>query len=164
MRLMKIPVPETVTAAYLVPLATVVTVADARVRAVRAVEQYIDGPLQMLILEWMHQGAVDIQVAALSDAMAQLPDQREHDETEQLARLSGVPAYVTVSATSAASPVAVQEWKARGAAAALAAAMDVPLIDVRAVDVLVARDALASLPDPKPRSTGQKGVLSGALT
>ena len=159
MRLMKIPVPETVTAAYLVPLAAVVTVADARVRAVRAVEQYIDGPLQMLILEWMHQGAVDIQVAAPSDAMAQLPDQREHDKTEQLARLSGVPAYVTVSATSAASPVAVQEWKARGAAAALAAAMDVPLIDVRAVDVLVARDALASLPDTK-FSDQSKGDLS----
>lgn len=149
MQFMKIPVPETVTAAYLVPLATPITVADTRRRTVKAVERRVNGPLRMLVLEWMDQGALDIQVAAASDASQQVPGQWDLGKAKQLARLSGVPAYAIVSATSTASPVAVQEWKARGAAAALAADMDVPLIDARAMDVLTARDALASLPDAK---------------
>ena len=49
MRLTKIPVPETVTAAYLVPLRTVITVADARRRTVKAVERRVTGALRMLI-------------------------------------------------------------------------------------------------------------------
>ena len=149
MRLIKIPVPETVTAAYLVPLATAITVADARLRTVRAVGQHVNGPLRTLILEWIRQGAVDIQVAAASDASLPVPEQGDRGQAEQLAQLSGVPAYALVSAASTASPVAVQEWKARGAAAALAADMGVPLVDARAIDVLAARDALASLPDSK---------------
>jgi hypothetical protein len=149
MRLIKIPVPETVTAAYLVPLATAITVTDARLRTVRAVGQHVNGPLRTLILEWIRQGAVDIQVAAASDASLPVPEQGDRGQAKQLAQLSGVPAYALVSAASTASPVAVQEWKARGAAAALAADMGVPLVDARAIDVLAARDALASLPDSK---------------
>ncbi len=96
MRLIKIPVPETVTAAYLVPLATAITVADARLRTVRAVGQHVNGPLRTLILEWIRQGAVDIRVAAASDASLPVPEQGDRGQAEQLAQLSGVPAYALV--------------------------------------------------------------------
>jgi hypothetical protein len=41
----------------------------------------------------------------------------------------------------------MQEWKARGPAAALAAELGAPVLDLQAPRVLTAEDALAALPD-----------------
>ena len=41
----------------------------------------------------------------------------------------------------------MQEWKARGPAAALAAEFGAPVLDPQALQVLTAEDALAALPD-----------------
>jgi hypothetical protein len=56
-------------------------------------------------------------------------------------------AFVRFSATQRASLIGMQEWKARGpAAAALAAELGAPVLDLQAIQVLTAEDALAALP------------------
>ena len=44
----------------------------------------------------------------------------------------------------------MQEWKARGPAAALALEFGAPVLDPQALQVLTAEDALVTLPDTTP--------------
>jgi hypothetical protein len=67
-------------------------------------------------------------------------------------------AFVSVSAAHRASLVAMQEWKARGPAAALAASLGVPLVDAVMMEVLTAREALASLPTTEIADTPRDDV------
>jgi hypothetical protein len=55
--------------------------------------------------------------------------------------------FVRFSATQRASLIGIQEWKARGPAAALAAELGAPVLDPKTPQVLTAEDALAALPD-----------------
>ena len=99
MKQLHVPVPASLTASYLVPLPTAVTGAEARRRAIEAVEARVSGPIRMLILEWIFNDAVTIQVAA-SDRMVPVPYQPDGLPAEQLARLTGARAFAQVTATS----------------------------------------------------------------
>jgi hypothetical protein len=66
---------------------------------------------------------------------------------EQRVFLARARAFVRFSATQRASLIGMQEWKARGPAAALAAGLGAPVLDPQALQVLTAEDALAALPD-----------------
>jgi hypothetical protein len=66
---------------------------------------------------------------------------------EQRVFLARARAFVRFSATQRASLIGMQEWKARGPAAALAAELGAPVLDPQAMQVLTAEDALAALPD-----------------
>ncbi len=149
MKQLHVPVPENLTASYLVPLPAAVTGPEARNRAIEAVEARVSGPIRMLILEWILNDIVTIQVAASPDRMVPVLRQPDGLTAEQLAHLTGARAFAQVTATSAASLIAVHEWKALGPAAALAASLGAPLVDAQAMKVLSAPDALAALPDTK---------------
>jgi hypothetical protein len=66
---------------------------------------------------------------------------------EQRVFLARARAFVRFSATQRASLIGLQEWKARGPAAMLAADLGAPVLDPQALQVLTAEDALAALPD-----------------
>ncbi len=161
MKQLHVPVPENLTASYLVPLPTAVTGAEARSRAIEAVEARVSGPIRMLILEWILNDIVTIQVAASPDRIVPVPRQPDGLTAEQLARLTGARAFAQVTATSAASLIAVHEWTALGPAAALAASLGAPLVDTQAMKVLSAPDALAALPDAKFSGTPGDDIRVG---
>jgi hypothetical protein len=147
MKRLHVPVPESLTASYLVPLPTALTGAEARHRAIEAVEARISGLTRMLILEWIRQDAVAIEVTATPDRTVRVPHQPDGLTAGQLACLTGARAFAQVTATSAASLIAIHEWKALGPAAALAASLGAPLVDAQAMKMLSAPVALAALPD-----------------
>jgi hypothetical protein len=84
-----VPVPENLTASYLVPLPTVVPGAEVRHQAVEAVEARVNGPIRLLILEWIFNDAVTIQVTAPPDRIVPVPNRPDGLTAEQLAHLTG---------------------------------------------------------------------------
>jgi hypothetical protein len=147
MKQLQVPVPGNLTASYLVPLVSTMTDAEARQRAIEAVEVRLNGLTRLLLLEWLRTDAVTIEVTAAPDGLVPGPRQRDGLTPEQLARFTRARAIAWVTATSAASLIAVHEWKALGPAAALAASLGAPLVDGQAIRVLSASDALTALPD-----------------
>jgi hypothetical protein len=147
MKHLHVPVPANLTARYLVPLPTAMTDAEARYRAVEATEARVSGPIRMLIQHWILNGTTTIQVTATPDRMVPVPRQPDWPAPEQLARLTDARTFAQITATSAASLIAIHEWKAFGPAAALAASLGVPTVDAQTMKVLSAPDALAALPD-----------------
>jgi hypothetical protein len=147
MKQVYVPVPASLTANYLVPLPSTMTDTEARWRTIEAVEKRMTGLTRLLILEWIRTGAVTIEVTAAPGGLVPGPRPRDGLTPEQLARLTEAGAIAWVTATGAASLVAIHEWKALGPAAALAASLGAPLVDGQATKVLSAPDALAALPD-----------------
>jgi hypothetical protein len=141
MKQLRVPIPESLMASYLVPLPTAMTGAEARHRAIEAVEERISGPIRMLILEWILDNAVTIRVTTSADRLAPVPHQSDGLTAEQLAHLTGACAFAQVTASSAASLIAIQEWKALGPAAALAVSFGAPLVDAQGMKVLSAPEA-----------------------
>jgi hypothetical protein len=144
------------------------TGAEVRQRAMDAVDARVSGPIRLLILQWILNDAMTIQVTASPDRMVPMPRQPDSLTPEQLARLTGARAFAQVTATSAASLIAVHEWKALGPAAALAASLGVPVVDAQAMKVLSAPDALIPLGPgrilgrrrPRYRQRQQPGTIS----
>ncbi len=146
MKHLDVPIPQTLSASYLIRLAAPMTGAEVHRRITRAVGTRLTGPLKTPVLQWTDQGAVPVQVLTRPDAEP-LPGDPDYAIAEQRSRFKDARAFVRVSVTHPASLIAVHEWKARGPAAAFAADVEAPLIDTNAHVVLDARDALASLPD-----------------
>jgi len=153
MKQLRVPIPESLTASYLVPLPTALTGAEARHRAIEAVDAWIGDPIRMLVLEWILSKAATIHVTESADLLAPVPQQPGGLTAEQLAHLTRACAFAQVTASSAASLIAIQEWKALGPAAALAASLGAPLVDAQAMTVLSAPDALKALPDTEFSAT-----------
>jgi hypothetical protein len=139
MKPLRVPVPKTVTAAYLIPLDTAMTVTETRQRTIEAVGIHLPDPLRMTVLEWIRQGAVTIDVEVVPVERRRRPDGVMTEPAWS--------ALARVTASRAASLIAIQEWQARGTAAALAASVGAPLIDALTREVLTRQEALASLPD-----------------
>jgi len=147
MILLHVPVPETVTAEYLVPLEAAVTVAEARQRIIAAVGTHVTGPLQTLILHWIREGTVALRVMPASKEFQALPDEPNVVASERLTRLNRAAVIVSIKVTGRTSLIAKNEWAARGSAAALAASIGAPLVDAWTQERLDAQEALAALPD-----------------
>jgi hypothetical protein len=142
-----LPVPEEVSATYTVPVPSPVNTAEARRLASEAVEARLTGPLRTLTSEWLAKGAVKVKVEPAGTPPPGLLDKPLFGTPEQRAFLARARTFVHFSATQRASLIGVQEWKARGPAAALAVGLGAPVLDSQALQVLTAEDALAALPD-----------------
>ena len=57
-----LPVPETVSATYAVPVPEPMSTVEARRQASRAVKARLRGPLRALTTEWLAKGAVKVEV------------------------------------------------------------------------------------------------------
>ena len=147
MKELVLPVPKMVSATYVVPVPTPMGTAEARQKASTAVETRLTGPLRTLTAEWLAKGVVKVGVEAAGPLPSGLLDRELFGTPEQRVFLARARAFVRFSATQRASLIGMQEWKARGPAAALAAELGAPVLDLQALQVLTAEDALAALPD-----------------
>jgi hypothetical protein len=142
-----LPVPQTVSATYVVPVAAPMSAVEARRRASKAVEATLTGPLRTLTTEWLAGNAVRIKAEPAGAPLPELFNKPHFGSPRQRVFLSHARAFVQFSATQRASLIGLQEWKARGPAGALAASLGAPVLDPQAVQVLTAEDALAALPE-----------------
>ena len=147
MKELVLPVPKMVSATYVVPVSTPMGTAEATQKASTAVETRLTGPLRTLTTEWLAKGVVKVGVEAAGPPPSGLLDRELFGTPEQRVFLTRARAFVRFSATQRASLIGMQEWKARGPAAALAAELGAPVLDLQALQVLAAEDALAALPD-----------------
>lgn len=147
MKELVLPVPKMVSATYGVPVSTPMGTAEARQKASTAVETRLTGPLRTLTAEWLAKGVVKVGVEAAGPPPSGLLDRELFGTPEQRVFLARARAFVRFSATQRASLIGMQEWKTRGPAAALAAELGAPVLDLQALQVLTAEDALAALPD-----------------
>ena len=147
MKELVLPVPKTVSATYIVPVPAPISTVEARRQAGQAVEARLTGPLRTLTTKWLAQGAVKVAVEVAGTPPPGLLDKPHFGTREQRAFLARARTFVQFSATQRASLIGVQEWKARGPAAALAAGLGAPVLDPRALQVLTAEEALAGVPD-----------------
>jgi hypothetical protein len=147
MKELVLPVPEAVSATYMVPVPAPMSTVEARQEATKAVKARLTGPLRTLTAEWLAKGIVKVSVEAAGMPPPGLMDKALFGTPEQRVFLAHAHAFVRFSATQRASLIGIQEWKARGPAAALAADLGAPVLDPQALQVLTAEDALAALPD-----------------
>jgi hypothetical protein len=158
MKYLNVPVPETVTASYLVPLTSPITEAGARERIAAAVWSRLDGTVRDVVLTWLACEPSVIEI------LGPLPEPVSAEGSGSLERLSEASGFVRITAVHRPTLIALHELRARGAAAALAADInDAPVIDVTAEDVLTASDALASLPQTR-RVDGPEPLIGIALS
>jgi hypothetical protein len=147
MKQLILPVPDTVSATYKVPVPAPISTVEARRQASKAVEARLTGPLRTLTTRWLAQGAVKVEVEPTGTPPPGLLDKPLFGTPEQRVFLARARAFVQFSATQRASLIGMQEWKARGPAAALAVGLGAPVLDPQALQVLTAEEALAGVPD-----------------
>jgi hypothetical protein len=129
MKELVVPVPETVSATYLVPVSAPMSTLEARQQASKAVEARLTGPLRTLTAGWLAKGVVRVGVEAAGPPPPGLLNKPLFGTPEQRVFLARARAFVRFSATQRASLIAMQEWKARGPAAALAVGLGAPVLD-----------------------------------
>ena len=133
MKELVLPVPKMVSATYVVPVPTPMGTAEARQKASTAVETRLTGPLRTLTAKWLAKGVVKVGVEAAGQPPSGLLDRELFGTPEQRVFLARARAFVRFSATQRASLIGMQEWKARGPAAALAAELGAPVLDPQAL-------------------------------
>ena len=62
MKQLILPVPDTVSATYIVPVPASISTVEARRQVSKAVEERLTGPLRALATRWLAQGAVKVEV------------------------------------------------------------------------------------------------------
>jgi hypothetical protein len=62
MKELVLPVPETVSATYIVPVPAPMSTVEARRQASKAVNARLTGPLRTLTAEWLAKGAVKVEM------------------------------------------------------------------------------------------------------
>src|SRR5215469_8418532 len=116
MKELVLPVPETVSASYTVPVPAPVSAAEARRLAGEAVGARLTGPLRTLTAAWLTEGAVKVGLAG--PLPPGLLERLPFGSPDQRVSLAQARAFVQFSVTQRASLIAMQEWKARAPAAA----------------------------------------------
>ncbi len=142
-----LPVPEALSAVYLVPSALDGTA--ARKRTDTALPAQVPDPVGTVARKMLEVGAVDVSVLA-SSAVPPLPGwlQELLGVAPELTRaVAEADAFVSFSATWPPGWPPVHESVARACAAALAAELAVPLVDAFVPQVLDPEHAIATLPD-----------------
>jgi hypothetical protein len=146
-----IPVPESLSATYLVPVSAPVAVTPARATAALAgrlpepvhdlVRQMLDGPL--VTVDWRPVGQFPRLPPDLLAAFGATD--------EQLTRLAAATDFAVIEATFRPGWPPAHEWAARAVAAALAESASADVIDAFGLQVLDPAAALRSLPDDEGR-------------
>jgi hypothetical protein len=114
MKELVVPVPETVSATYVVPVPAPMSTVEARRQASKAVNARLTGPLRTLTAEWLAKGAVKVEMEPAGTPPPGLLDKPLFGTPEQRVFLSKARTFVRFSAAQRASLIGVQEWKARG--------------------------------------------------
>jgi len=155
-----VPVREEVRTVYVVPLPTFTTIEAAdRVIATEVARTVtgkgsvrLPGALDALVLSWVREGDVKISVleglgpvGRVADANTESDSKTLPPELQQYLRTA--PAFAVIKAAHPASLVAVQEWRARATAIALAAGLKADLFELSALRSLDVPTAMASLPE-----------------
>lgn len=145
MNYLEIPVPECVTARYIVPLAKPMSDNSARKLVIKAVKSRLSDPLAALVIGLVRDGHTEIQVLNPKPGQPRPPVPKTDDpDARALLRAA---AYMVISMTDRPSLGAMQELVALATAAALAARLGVPLLNAEAEEISDPCDALALLPD-----------------
>jgi hypothetical protein len=145
-----VPVREDVHATYLVPLpahtdtetATHVISAAAAATITGKLASGLPEPFGALVLSWLQQGSVKISVLESLDS----PTKTEDFPPELREFLTTAPGFAVITAAHPASLLAVQDWRARATAAALAASLGAGVFELNALELLDVPAVIASLP------------------
>jgi hypothetical protein len=146
-----VPVPESLTATYLVPTSGPPEMTPAE--AVAALGDRLAAPVRDLARQMIDSPLLTVDTRPVADFPHLPPDLlTAFGATEdQLARLAAASHLVVVDASYRPGWPPAHEWAARSVAAALAEALDTDLIDVFALQILKPAVALRSLPDAEGR-------------
>ncbi|MBE1492532.1 DUF2314 domain-containing protein [Plantactinospora soyae] len=146
-----VPVPESLTATYLVPTSGGVDPAPAE--AVAALGGRLSGPVHDLARQMLDSPLMTVDTRPISEFPHLPPDLlTAFGATEtQLARLAAADALVVVQASYRPGWPPAHEWAARTVASAIAERLDADVVDVFALQFLDPATALRSLPDSEGR-------------
>jgi hypothetical protein len=147
MKELVLPVPEVTSATYIVPVPAPMSTAEARRQVSKAVDARLTEPLRLLTTEWLARGAVKVAAGPAGPPPPGLLDKPSLGTPQQRVFLARARTLVQFSARQRTSLIGMQEWKACGPAAALAADLGAPVLDLQVPRVLTAEDALAALPE-----------------
>lgn len=141
-----LPVPEVLAAVYLVPASMPAEVATAGARA--AITRHVAEPLRGIVHGMLDRPILTMRLrpaSALPEMPGRLQDYLGADPAH-IQAVSAAAALITVRAVSFPGSPPMHELAARAAAAALAAELDLPVVDTRVPQILAPGAALAALP------------------
>jgi hypothetical protein len=148
MNCLAIPVPETVTACYIVPLPDPMSEKTVRELAIKAARERLAAPLAGLVVNLLRDGHIELRVLnprpGARRPESPLLDMVTDPEARALMEAAG---YVVFSMIHRPSLAAMQELMASATAAAFAARLGVPMLNAEAEIAVDPGDALAVLPD-----------------
>jgi hypothetical protein len=146
-----LPVPESLTATYLVPIPGRTDISPAR--AVAALGGRVSGPVHDLARQMLDSPLMAVDTRPMTDFPHLPPDLlAAFGATEsQLDRLAAATGLVVVQASYRPGWPPVHEWAARATASAIAKAVGGDLVDVFGLQFLDPDTALRSLPDSDGR-------------
>ncbi|MGW0433813.1 DUF2314 domain-containing protein [Micromonospora sp. NPDC003197] len=146
-----VPVPETLSATYLVPTSTVPGTSPAQ--AVAALAGRLSGPVYDLARQMLDSPLMTVDTRPVSEFPRLPPDLLTAfgATKEQLGRLAAATDLVVVQATYRPGWPPAHEWAARTVAAAMAEVIGGDLVDVFGLQFLDPAAALRSLPDDEGR-------------
>ncbi len=141
-----LPVPEVLAAVYLVPASMPAEAATTRARA--AITRHVAEPLRGIVAGMLDRPILTMRLrpaSALPAVPARLQEYLGADPAH-IQTVSEAAALITVRAVSFPGSPPMHELAARAAAAALAAELDLPVVDTRVPQILAPGAALAALP------------------
>ncbi len=146
-----VPVPDSLTATYLVPAPTHPTASPAQ--AVAGLEGRVTGPVHDLARQMLDSPLMTVDTRPIADFPHLPPDLLTAfgATDEQLARLAAATDLVVVQASYRPGWPPAHEWAARAVAAAMAETVGGDLVDVFGLQFLDPAAALRSLPDDEGR-------------
>lgn len=147
-----VPVPETLTATYLVPATSRPDVTATE--AVAALGGRVSGPVHDLARQMLESPLMSVDIRPMSDFPHLPPDLLTAfgATPEQLKRLAAATDLVVVQANYRPGWPPAHEWAGRAVAAAMAEALGGNLVDVFGLQFLDPAAALRSLPDDEGRT------------
>jgi hypothetical protein len=141
-----LPVPEVLAAVYLVPASMPAEAATAQARA--AITRHVAEPLRGIVNGMLDRPILTMRLRPAS-ALPAVPTQLQEylgADPAHIRTVSAAAALITVRAVSFPGSPPMHELAARAAAAALAAELDLPVVDTRVPQILAPGAALAALP------------------
>jgi hypothetical protein len=146
MNCLDMPVPEIVTACYIVPLPDPMSEKSVRNLVIKAARERLAAPLAGLVVNLFKDGHTELRVLN-AEPGAQRPELRLLDTDPEARALVEAAGYVVFSMIHRPSLAAMQELMASATAAAFAARLGVPMLNAEAEIVVDPGDALAVFPD-----------------
>ena len=158
-----LPVPELMSAVYLVPLS--LSARAAKDRATAGLSARVTSPVGVAARMMLDAGAVTVH-ALSSSSLPPVPGplQQYLGVAQELVRaVAEASEFVVVRASGPPGWPPMHEWAGRACAAVLASQAGVPLVDMATPQVLTADVALRTLPGTEGRQVQARGLDAGVL-